>query len=258
MAKQSQQTVKNARMAKKAATGRVIKEKFVEDRLKAIKPLHAKNENQKKALKAFTESQLVVLAGSAGVGKSELMCWWASKLWLEGKINNIVIVRPHQQLGQDYGAVKGNDSEKLLPFCMSMLMKFKKHLGVGVLRNSFRMEVSDMLFNEVSGINIVPIEKCQGLSFGADTIILADELQNATPAQVKALVTRMEEGCQIICAGDLTQSALKGDNGLSVLERVLEAHPHKDAEIIRFTTSDNCRSGISGHLADVFEKEGGW
>lgn len=234
------------------------KEKFVEDRKNSIKPLQAKNENQKKALRAFTDKQLVVLAGSAGVGKSEMMCWWASKLWLEGKINNIVIVRPHQQLGQDYGAVKGNDSEKLLPFCMSMLMKFKKYLGVGVLRNSFKMEVSDMLFNEVSGINIIPIEKCQGLSFGEDTIIIADELQNATPAQVKALVTRAEEGCQIICAGDLTQSALKGENGLAVLERVLGSFPHKDAEIVRFTTSDNCRSGISGHLADVFEKEGGW
>lgn len=258
MAKQSKQTVKNARMARKAATGRVIKDKFSEDRKKSIKPLHAKNENQKKALKAFTDKQLVVLAGSAGVGKSEMMCWWASKLWLEGKVNNIVICRAHQQLGNDYGAVKGNDSEKLLPYCMSMLVKFKKYLGVGVLRNNFRMEVSDVLFNEVSGINIVPIEKIQGLSFGGDTIILADELQNATPAQVKALVTRMEEGCQIICAGDLTQSALKGDNGLSILERVLEAHPHNDAEIIRFTTDDNCRSGISGHLADVFEREGGW
>lgn len=258
MAKRSRRSVVNDRQERKEELGRVIKGKFMEDRQKTIKPLHAKNESQKKALKAFTEKQLVVLAGSAGVGKSEMMCWWASKLWLEGHVNNIVITRPHQQLGQDYGAVTGNDSMKLLPFCMSMLMKFKKYLGVGILRNNFRMDVSDVLFNEVSGINIVPIEKIQGLSFGGDTIILADELQNATPAQVKALVTRMEEGCQLICAGDLTQSALKGDNGLSVLERVLEAYPHKDAEIIRFTTSDNCRSGISGHLADVFEQEGCW
>lgn len=258
MAKQSQQMVKNARMARKAETGRVIKEKFIEDRIKSIKPLYAKNDNQRKALKAFTEKQLIVLSGSAGVGKSQLMCWWASKLWVEGKVNNIIICRPHQQLGNDYGAVTGNDSQKLLPFCMSMLVKLKEYLGVGVLRNNFKMEVSEVLFNEVSGISIVPIEKIQGLSFGADTIILADELQGATPAQVKALVTRMEEGCQIICAGDNNQSPLKGDNGLSVLEKVLKNYPHKDAEIIRFTTDDNCRSGISGHLADVFEKEGGW
>jgi phosphate starvation-inducible PhoH-like protein len=201
---------------------------------------------------------MVVLSGSAGVGKSELMCWWASKRWLEGNINNIIITRPHQHLGNDYGAVTGNDTMKLMPFCMSMLMKFKKYLGVGILRNNFRMEVGEQLFEEVSGIAIVPIEKIQGMSFDNKTIILADEIQSATPAQVKSLTTRMEEGCQLIIAGDKTQSPLRGENGLAMLEKVLDRYPHEDSEIIRFTTADNCRSGISGHLADVFEKEGTW
>lgn len=256
--KQNRNRVKNARIAKKEERGRVIKGKFVEARANSIQPLQAKSDSQKVALKAFTEKQLVILSGTAGSGKTEMMCWWASKLWLEGKVNNIVICRPYQQLGNDYGAITGNDAMKLMPYCMSMLMKFKRYLGVGVLRNNFRMEVTDILFNEVSGINILPVEKVQGMSFGEDTIILADEVQNCTPAQVKALVTRLEEGCQIICAGDPSQSAIKGENGLTVLQKVLQQHPHEDSQTIHFTPDDNCRSGISGHLANIFEQQGGW
>jgi phosphate starvation-inducible PhoH-like protein len=205
---------------------RVVKQKFQEERSRKIQQLEAKSKHQRDALEAFKNKPLCVLSGSSGVGKSELMCWWASKLWLEGKIDSIVITRPHQSLGNDYGAVSGNDAMKLLPFCMSMLMKFKKYLGVGILRNNFQMEVADGLFNEARGISIVPVEKIQGLSFNNRTILLADELQNATPAQVKALVTRCEEGAQLICAGDKTQSAIKGENGLAMLERILEKYQH--------------------------------
>ena len=256
MAKRNQAAVREARNTKKEETGRIIHEKFEEGR--KVIPLTAKNESQRQALKAFEEKQLVVLSGSAGVGKSEIMCWYASKLWLEGIIDNIVITRPHQHLGNDYGAVTGNDTLKLLPFCMSMMMKFKKYLGAGILKNNFRMEVMESLFNEVSGICIVPVEKIQGLSFDNRTIILADEVQGCTPAQVKALVTRAEEGALLICAGDKTQSPLKGENGLAVLEEVLTTRPHPDAQIVRFTPKDNCRSGIAGHLAQVFEEQGTW
>lgn len=234
---------------------RVIKEKFLEEREARIIPLVAKNDSQKKALKAFTEKQLVILSGSAGAGKTEMACWWASKLFLEGKVDNIIITRPHQHLGNDYGATTGNDTMKLLPFCLSMLMKFKKYLGVGILKNNFRMDVAEGLFNDVSGISIVPIEKIQGLSFNNKTIILADEIQNTSLPQMKALVTRAEEGAQLIICGDKVQSAIKGTNGLDALERMVEKYPHKDIEIIKFTPKDNCRSGVAGHLANIFEME---
>lgn len=256
--KRNQDSVRETKQAKKATVGRIIEEKFQEERMARVIPLVAKTEAQKQALKAFTEKQLVVLSGTAGTGKTELMCWWASKLWLEGTIDNIVICRPHQGLGNDYGAVTGNDTLKLLPFCMSMMMKFKKYLGYGILKNNFRMEITDGLFQEASGLQIVPIEKIQGLSFGPKTIILADELQGATASQIKALVTRAEEGCQLLCAGDNFQSPLSGVNGLARLEEILSNHPHEDATIVRFRPEDNCRSGISGHLASLFEKGGGW
>lgn len=256
--KRNKQAVVEQRWTEKSERGREIKPKFEEERAVRVLPLMAKSDAQRDALKAFTEKQLVILSGTAGTGKSELMCWWASKLWLEGKIDNIVICRPHTSLGNDYGAVTGNDTLKLLPFCMSMMMKFKKYLGFGILKNNFKMEVTEGLFQEAAGIQIVPIEKIQGLSFSSNTIILADELQNATAAQIKALVTRAEEGCQLIGAGDNRQSAIGGVNGLAKLEEALAQQPHEDATVIKFTPKDNCRSGVSGHLAKIFEEQGNW
>ncbi|MNQ50875.1 hypothetical protein D3C85_648350 [compost metagenome] len=63
----------------------------------------------------------------------------------------------------------------------------------------------------------------------------------------------------MICAGDITQSALKEvDNGLRKLEEALEKSPHNDATVIKFSPEHNCRSGISGHLAKIFESQGAW
>ena len=140
MAKQNRQKVMdNKALKKEMQGGRVIKEKFQEEKQRKIPPLVAQNGNQKLTLKAFAEKQLVVQSGSAGVGKTELACWWASKQWLSGNVENIIITRPHKHLGDDYGAVKGNDAEKLLPFVMPIIMKLKRYLGTSILKNNFRM-----------------------------------------------------------------------------------------------------------------------
>ena len=259
MTKRNKQSVREIKQNNKTKKGKVVAEKFVEERQRSIIPLKAQNDNQRKALKAFTDKQLVIQTGSAGTGKSELMGWWASKQWLLGNVDSIIITRPHKHLGEDYGAVKGNDAEKLLPFCMSILMKLKKYLGTGILRNNFVLDGFEDLFAEASGIQIVPIEKIQGISFNERTIILADEIQNATEAQVKSLTTRMEEGCQLLITGDPLQTALPFDtNGLSFLEKVVENNPHDDIEIIRYSPEDNCRKGVASHLTKAYEKLGNW
>ncbi len=247
-----------AAVACDAGTLAEVKEKYRQERLERVQKLSPKNEHQSETIEAFKDKQLIIQSGSAGVGKTELACWWASKLWLEGKIDTIVITRPHKHLGDDYGAVKGSDAEKLLPFCMSILMKLRKHLGVGTLRNNFKMDRLDDLFGDAKGIVIVPIEKIQGLSYDSRTIIIGDEIQSASVSQVKALATRMEEGCQLLLCGDKLQSAISGINGLEYLEQVLVKHPHDLAQVISYTPDDNCRKGITAHLTRAFEAEGSW
>lgn len=258
--KRNRQSVQENRRNKKSGYSRseVQSEKHQEERKKNIIPLVAKNNNQKKALKFMTEKQLILLLGSSGAGKSELGGWWASKRWLSNEVSNIVITRPSVGHGNT-PATPGNDVTKLLSFVMSILQKLKKYLGAGVLKNNLRTEDFDPLFNDVDGIQVVATEKLQGLSFPSSTVVIADEMQNSTVAQMKSLVTRMEEGAQLIVCGDEKQTALKGKNGLTWLREKVQNNPHEDIGIVNFTPDDCCRLGISKHFTHIIEdEEGGW
>lgn len=258
--KRNRQQVQDRKAAKKEGKSRqeVQPQKFQEERKGRIIPLTAQNENQKKALMSFLDKQLIILSGSAGTGKSELCVWWACRQWLVGNVDSIVITRADKGLGDTY-PVPGGDAMKMLQFLFPLLLKMKKYLGVGILRNNLKMEDDELLFSEASGIQIVSMAKLGGMSFNDKTIVIADEVQSATIAQVKALATRAEEGCQILITGDTTQTPLhKEMNGLQYLENTLLANPHELAEVIKFTPDDNCRKGISAHLTRIFEEDGTW
>lgn len=261
MPKRNRNQVQDRRQKKKGNKSRqeVQAVKYQEERKAKIIPLVAQNENQKKALRSFIEKQLVVLSGSAGSGKSELAVWWACKKWLDGDVDNIIITRADKGHGDTF-PVQGNDTMKMLTFLYPLLLKMKRYLGVGILRNNFNMEDTEILFSEASGIQVVSMAKLGGMSFSDNTIIIADEVQSATIAQVKSLVTRAEDGCQILITGDTTQSPLKEvkENGLAYLERKMLESPHEDAALIKFTPEDCCRYGISAHFTKVFEEDGVW
>lgn len=257
--KRSQSVVMARRAEKRASKDKhqVQKEKHANERVCNLKPLSAKNDNQKLALKALSEKQLVVLLGPAGTGKTELMCWHTAARWLKNEIDDIFVCRPYKGLGDDYGATPGNDFEKLLPFTMSALLKYKKYLGVGVLKNMLRTEPLELLFSEKSGMFVLPVEKMQGYSINERSAVCLDEGQNMTINQAKSLVTRAERGCQVIISGDVAQSAIGANNGLAYLLKKIKENPHPDIAVIEFKSDENCREGVSKHFTQIFEKEGG-
>ena len=260
MTGRNRQTVQDRRRDKKEGKSRqeVQPAKYQEERKACIVPLTAKNENQREALRAFVEKQCIILSGSSGSGKTTLALWWACKQWLEGKIDNIVLTRGEKGLGST-PPVPGNDTEKMLTMCLPMLLKMKQFLGVGILRNNLKMEHRDFLFDEVSGFMVMPMSKLGGMSFNERTILIADEQQASDVAQMKALCTRPEGGCQIIICGDTTQTPHKNqENGLQYIERKLTDKPYAGSKVIKFTPDDNCRTGFTEHVTRIFEEDGIW
>lgn len=240
---------KTRRQKSQEGTGRVIKEKFSEQRESKAQPLVPKTEAQKHYIKNLKSLKISIGSGHSGAGKSYAASYLAAQALERGEIDYIYITRPYAHLGNDYGATPGTDYEKLLPFCRPMLDTIKKVVGASKFEYYIEKEI----------ISIAPLEKIQGRSFDEPCCILADELQNATKPQVLSLVTRLGEGVKFLAMmGDPRQSITKGENALEWITAFFERNQINDVGITYFTEKDCVRSGIVRDILIAFEREGGF
>lgn len=228
---------------------RIIKEKFMQEREPKIPPLVPKTETQKKYIESLKNNQISVASGHSGCGKSYVASYMAAQLLEKGEIERIYITRPYAHLGNDYGATPGTDFEKLFAFCRPMLDTIKK--VVGAQKYNYYIEKGI--------VEISPTEKIQGRSFDEPCVILADESQCATKAQVLSLITRIGEGVKFLAImGDPRQSIHKGENALDWITSFFERNKIPSVGITHFTENDCVRSGIVRDILVAFEREGGF
>lgn len=223
--------------------------------------VHPKTENQAKALRYMEDKKaLILLTGSAGTGKSYLAAYYASKL-LKGKyIDKVYLVRPYVTTGKTVGLLPGTIREKLAPSLAPILSHFEKFLGKAMLEEEQE--------GKWKHIEIQALEFIRGNSF-ENCVVICEELQNATPEEIKALVTRIGEGCQVIVTADPAQHDLKGQSGITYLldlvKRVRWERPgflnddeidqfNKNIGVVEFTQHDIVRSGLVRSFVKCFNE----
>jgi len=71
--------------------------------------------------------------------------------------------------------------------------------------------------------------------------IIADEMQNSSPSQMKTLLTRLGKGSRIVITGDLTQTDRDGRNGLGDFLERLQRYPvgNVHLSLIKYVKFDN-------------------
>jgi phosphate starvation-inducible PhoH-like protein len=165
-----------------------------------------KNPKQEK-LDGFLKQNIpiVVAEGPAGTGKTLLSTQHAIQLFSEERIKKIVMTRPTVFTGSDIGFLPGTLEDKMQPWMMPMMDVFYEFYTKDKLKR---------LMNEGS-IEIVPMGFMRGRSF-RHCAIIADEMQNSTPEQMKMLLTRIGEESKLVITGDLKQTDLpvSSNNGL--------------------------------------------
>jgi phosphate starvation-inducible PhoH-like protein len=218
------------------------------DEMAAI-PLVAKTERQQDYIDALKRCSQVIALGPAGSGKTYITTTYAASLYKQKLIDKIIITRPMVPTGRDIGFLPGNLHEKTLPWAMPVVDILYKHLSKAVVDTA--MKGTDQ---RSPNIEIVPLALIRGRTFD-DAFIIVDEAQNLTIEELKALVTRVGENTSLVVDGDINQSDLKGNSGLSTLVKLVERH-HMDIPVIEFTIDDCVRSGICKQWLEVFHKEG--
>jgi phosphate starvation-inducible PhoH-like protein len=161
-------------------------------------------------------NKIIVVTGVAGTGKTMIACNEAIKMFKENKINKIVITRPTIPVdGEDLGFLPGTLQNKIYPYLIPVYDYFLDHY------------TQDQLLNLINSkkIEVCPLAYMRGRTF-KNTIILADEMQNTTPNQMKMILTRLGINSKIIITGDLEQSDILKYNGLqNLLELMDQKYP---------------------------------
>ena len=194
-----------------------------------------------------TTVKIVIVVGPAGTGKTMFACLKAINLLKTGKINRIVITRPVVTADEEIGFLPGNLVTKMDPWTKPIfdifLEKYSKH------------ELDSLIHNNI--IEICPLAFMRGRTF-KNSFIIADEMQNSSPNQMKMLLTRIGIRTNMVVTGDLNQSDMTKDNGLndivSKLKTFKEVHDEtKNIEIIELNNMDIERSEVVKKVIQIYD-----
>ena len=166
--------------------------------------LEFRTPNQKTFYNTISRNDVTFSIGPAGCRKTYLATHYALKNLAKGKYNKLVITKPLVEVdGERMGYLPGDIDEKTMPYMMSLYYNMEQIIG------KQRLDV----LKKAGVVQVIPLAYMRGLTL-TDSIVVLDEAQNATPAQIKTFVTRIGQGSKYIINGDLMQSDIRSENGL--------------------------------------------
>lgn len=177
-------------------------------------------------------------------GKTYVVSSFAANEYHLKHINKIVITRPHVAVGKDVGYLPGTLEEKCAPWALPVIDVLEGHLGKGVVETALKN----------GNIEVAPLALMRGRSFER-SFVICDEAQNITLQELKMLVTRIGEDSKLVLNGDIQQSDLSHQSGLSKIVHLTKKHM-LPIPVIEFGVEDIVRSDICKTWIKTFAKEG--
>ena len=198
------------------------------------------NDEQKEAKQLILESDITVLSGKGGSGKTLLATQVALDLLFREVVKKIYIVRPTVS-DEEIGFLPGSMVEKLNPWLQPIYENFY------ILYN--KEKIDELLAKEI--IEIVPVAFMRGRTL-RDSLVIIDEAQNCTDKQLEMIQSRLGVGGKMVICGDLAQVDLKGNQtGFKYLFELAEKVPGYSSYILK----TNHRHGIVDAVLSSYESK---
>ena len=207
------------------------------------RPIRAKTENQQMLVKAYNKQDLMFVVGPAGTGKTYTAIALAVKALKNKEVRRLILSRPAVEAGEKLGFLPGDMKEKIDPYLRPLYDALEEMIQPARLK--------EML--EDGTIQIAPLAFMRGRTL-SDAVVILDEAQNTTSAQIKIFLTRMGFNTKMIVTGDCTQIDLPvaQRSGLEEAMRILKGV--KGISFIEMNKKDIVRNPLVTRIVDAYEK----
>ena len=211
------------------------------------KPITARSENQQRLVEAYNKNDMIFATGPAGSGKTYTSIALAVRALKNKEIRKIILSRPAVEAGEKLGFLPGDMKDKIDPYLQPLYDALEDMIP--------SLKLQEMMQQNI--IQIAPLAFMRGRTLN-DAVVILDEAQNTTTAQIKMFLTRMGMNTKMIITGDMTQidlphgvksglrdanEILRGVEGISFIEmnkkdivrhklvtRIVEAYDRVDKE----------------------------
>ncbi|MBQ6065061.1 MAG: PhoH family protein [Prevotella sp.] len=206
------------------------------------RPIKGRSENQQRLIESFEANDMVFAVGPAGTGKTYLSIALAVKALKEKTAKKIILSRPAVEAGEKLGFLPGDMKEKIDPYLQPLYDALEDMIPA--------VKLQDMMDKHI--IQIAPLAFMRGRTL-SDAVVILDEAQNTTPAQIRMFLTRMGWNTKMIITGDMTQIDLPKTqlSGLKEALRILTGI--EGIGVVELTKKDIVRHKLVTRIVNAYE-----
>ncbi len=223
------------------------KKDFINSIIKKKQKSKFLSDNQKDYYDILIKNQITICSGPAGVGKSYISMKAAVDLLIDpnNSYEKIIIVRPAVEAEEKLGSLPGNLEEKLDPYIFPSYYLLNKIIGKEAREKLKEFEV----------IEVFALAYMRGMNID-NSILIFEEAQNATPNQMKLLLTRIGFNSKFFISGDVEQSDKYKNKTHSGLWDAIEKFRDSDyISIFEFKDKkDIVRNPLISRILDKYEE----
>ena len=207
------------------------------------RPIKARTVNQQRLIDAYEQNDMVFAVGPAGTGKTYLSIALAVRALKEKSAKKIILSRPAVEAGEKLGFLPGDMKEKIDPYLQPLYDALEDMLP--------QVKLQDMMEKHV--IQIAPLAFMRGRTL-SDAVVILDEAQNTTPAQIRMFLTRMGGNTKMIITGDMTQIDLPHSQKSGLIEALHILNNVEGIGVVNLDQRDIVRHKLVTRIVNAYEE----
>lgn len=201
-----------------------------------------RSNNQRRFVETLRKHDLSFASGPAGTGKTYLAVGVGVQMFMEQRVERIILARPAVEAGEKIGFLPGDMREKLDPYMQPLYDALHDMMPEAKVKRYIEERI----------IEVAPLAFMRGRTL-KNAFVILDEAQNTNCAQMKMFLTRLGEGSRMVINGDLTQVDLPSSTKSGFADAIDRLKDHEKIGHVRFNERDVIRHPLVSAIVQAYE-----